>query len=118
MRRNALFRIALFALLALCLVGQVFAAGGGEKKEAAKELPVLRVALIPWQLSLPTEYVVSQGWDVANGFKVETSVYPMGAPLLEAMGANLWDIAACGPAAVFSVANTGLKIIADISVAS
>lgn len=42
----------------------------------------------------------------------------MGAPLLEAMGANLWDIAACGPAAVFSVANTGLKIIADISVAS
>jgi NitT/TauT family transport system substrate-binding protein len=42
----------------------------------------------------------------------------MGGPLLEAMGSNQWDIACCGPAAVFSVANTGLKIIADISVAS
>ena len=115
MRRNTFFRIALVTLLAFCLAGQAFAGGGGEKKE---ELPVLRVAIIPWQLSLPAVYMSEQGWDVENGFKVETSTYPMGAPLLEAMGANLWDIAACGPAAVFSVANTGLKIIADISVAS
>ena len=116
MRRNVFFRIALISVLALCLVGPVFAGGGGQQK--AGELPVLRVAIIPWQLSLPATYMSEKGWDVENGFKVETSVYPMGAPLLEAMGANLWDIAACGPAAVFSVANTGLKIIADISVAS
>ena len=118
MRKNKLFKIALFAILALCLTGQVFAAGGGDKPAAAGELPVIRVAVMPWLLSLPAVHVSEQGWDKENGFKVELSVYPMGAPLLEAMGANLWDVATIGPAAVFSVANTGLKIIGNVSIAS
>ena len=115
MRKNTFFRIALVTILALCLVGQMFAGGGRDK---GQELPVIRVAVMPWLLSLPAVYLTDQGWDVENGFKVELSTYPMGAPLLEAMGANLWDVGTIGPAAVFSVANTGLKIIGNISIAS
>jgi NitT/TauT family transport system substrate-binding protein len=110
--------MVLAALLALCLAGQAFAGGGGEKKSDSGDLPVIRVAVMPWLLSLPAVYLVEQGWDVQNGFKVELSTYPMGAPLLEAMGANLWDVGTIGSAAVFSVANTGLKIIGNISIAS
>ena len=117
MRKNTLFRIALITFLAFCLMGQVFAGGGGQK-QGAGDLPVIRVAVMPWLLSLPPIYVEEQGWDVENGFKIELSTYPTGPSLLEAMGANLWDVGTVGPAAVFSVANTGLKIIADISVSS
>ena len=117
MRGNTFFRIALTASLAFCLAGQAFAGGGGEKKGDG-ELPVLRVATIPWLLSVPAIFVEAQGWDVENGFKVELSSYPMGAPMFEAMGSNLWDIGAVGPAAIFAMANTGLKLIAEISSAS
>lgn len=118
MTKKSFFRLALTAVLVICLAGQAFAGGGGEKKSESGELPVLRVAVMPWLLSLPAVYVAEQGWDVENGFKIELSTYPMGAPLLEAMGANLWDVGTIGSAAVFSVANTGLKIIANISIAS
>ena len=113
--KKTVFRIALVVLLACCVLGQAFAGG---QKQAAGELPVLRVAVMPWLLSLPAVYLSEQGWDVENGFKIELSTYPMGAPLLEAMGANLWDVGTIGTAAVFSVANTGLKIIGNISIAS
>jgi NitT/TauT family transport system substrate-binding protein len=116
MSKRTFFRVALISVLVLCLAGQAFAGGGQRQREG--ELPVIRVAVMPWLLSLPAVYVAEQGWDVENGFKVELSTYPMGAPLLEAMGANLWDVATIGPAAVFSVANTGLKIIGNISIAS
>ena len=113
--RKTYFRIALVMILALCMVWQVFAGG---QRQAADELPVLRVAVMPWQASLPAIHIAEQGWDVENGFRIERSVYPMGAPLIEAMGANLWDIAVIGPAAVFAIANVGLKVIAPVSGAS
>jgi len=115
MSKNVLFRTALFAILAFCLIGQVFAGGGGDKPAAPGELPVLRVATIPWLLSVPAIFVEAQGWDKEAGFKIELSSYPMGAPMFEAMGSNLWDIGCVGPAAIFAMANTGLKLIAEIS---
>jgi len=114
--RKTIFRIALVTLLMFCLLGQVFAAGG--RQQAAGELPVLRIALIPWLLSVPAVFVQEQGWDIENGFRIEISTYPMGAPVLEAMGPNLWDLCAIGTAAVHAMANMGLKCIAEISMAS
>ena len=80
----------------------------------AAELPTLRVAIMPYLLSVPTYYIMQNELDVKNGFKIEPSVYSTGVPMTEALGASLWDVGTGGPSAVFGIANFGAKVIANI----
>lgn len=79
-----------------------------------KDLPVLRVAVMPYVTSLSTKYIIDNGWDVKNGFKIETVMFSIGAPMNEALGANLWDVGTVGGAAVTGVASYDALIIADL----
>jgi len=71
----------------------------GEKQE----LKTIRVALIPQQLGLPFYYISKNGWDVENGFKIEYTTFQSGAPINEALGADLWDVSTIGAAGVLSL---------------
>ena len=84
----------------------------------AGDLPTLRVAVQPYLLSVPTYYIIKNGLDVKNGFKIESSIYVNGTLINEALGANLWDLALNGPSTMFGVANYGSKVIANISLSS
>lgn|GEM_PF-5501465 len=76
----------------------------GESEES-EVLEVLRVAVIPVISSLPIQYIVDQGWDVENGFKIEKVVFSSGAPMGEALVSDLWDIGIMSAAGVFTTAN-------------
>lgn len=107
--------------MAACLTASVLTGCSGAQKENAKpdsgsgksqtqgevhqesEEPVaIRAAVMPQQLSLPLYYISKQGWDVENGFKLELTTFQSGAPMNEALGADLWDVATIGAAGVLS----------------
>ncbi|MDR1535016.1 MAG: ABC transporter substrate-binding protein, partial [Planctomycetota bacterium] len=96
-------------LLAWCVVATPARTG---------DLPVLRIALQPYLLAMPTFYIQEQGMDVANGFKIERSVYVNGTLINEALGASLWDLGTGGTSAVYGIANFGAKVIANIDLCS
>lgn len=73
-----------------------------EAQQGEKEPVVIRAAVMPQQLSLPLYYISKQGWDVENGFKLELTTFQSGAPMNEALGADLWDVATIGAAGVLS----------------
>lgn len=109
--------ILLVVVMSLSLIGCSTAREENLSEEASvneEELPVLRVAVMPYVNGLPTKYIVDNGLDVENGFKVETIMFSIGAPLIEALGANLWDVGAVGAAAVTGVATYDAVVIADI----
>lgn len=81
----------------------------------AEELEELRVAVIPVISSLPVQYIIDQGWDVENGFKIEKVVFSSGAPMGEALVSNLWDIGIMSAAGVYTAANYDGMCIADTS---
>jgi len=86
-------------LLVLCLAISMFAGcSKPAQAPAAKpaELPVLRVATVSAICGLPIYYMREKGWDVENGFKIELNVFSLGAPLLEALAADLWDVGCLG----------------------
>ena len=108
--------------LALALVG-CSGAGGAAKTsgtaskgaESAKtDLAVLRVAMMPFITSLPARYIQVNKLDEKNGFKMETTMYATGAPMNEALAADLWDVGAMGGAAVTGVANYDMTIIGEV----
>ncbi|MCL2368112.1 MAG: hypothetical protein FWC72_03875 [Oscillospiraceae bacterium] len=78
------------------------------------DLPVLRVAVMPFYLSTITYYIVENGLDIENGFRIDLQLYPMGAPQIEAMLANEWDVGMMATAGVFGIANAGMMPIAPI----
>lgn len=88
--------------------------GGNSSTEAAGELPVLRVAMMPFITSLPTEYIKKNKLDEKAGFKMETVMFATGAPMNEALAADLWDVGAMGAAAVTGVANYDMMIIGEV----
>lgn len=92
-------------------------AGGGTgtpQSETDMGLPVLRVAVMPFITSLPTEYIKQNKLDEKAGFKMETIMFSTGAPMNEALAANLWDVGAMGAAAVTGVANYDMMIIGEV----
>ena len=101
------------AMLSLALLGCVASAGA---TEAADELPVIRVGVIPGaSSSLPFFYVHEQGWDAENGFTLEILTFNSGAPANEAMLAGEIDCSVIGGAAtVAALANQGAKMIMEI----
>ena len=88
--------------------------GGNSSTEAAGDLPVLRVAMMPFITSLPTEYIKKNKLDEKAGFKMETVMFATGAPMNEALAADLWDVGAMGAAAVTGVANYDMMIIGEV----
>lgn len=89
----------------------------GEKPKpegGSSDLPVLRVAMMPFITSLPTEYIIENGLDVKNGFKINPTMFSTGAPMNEAVAADLWDVGAMGAAAVTGVANYEMMIIGEV----
>ena len=104
-------RKTMVLLLMVVMVANLFATGTSEKPG---ELPVLRVAVLPFYFCTPAYYVAEKGLDIQNGFKIQFETYPMGGPLLEALPANEWDIAFIGTAGVFGVARQGIMPISQI----
>jgi len=100
-------------ILVIALVLTMFAGCGGAATtgqpaaqqpagEQGTEIKTIRAAVMPQQLSLPLYYISQQGWDVENGFKLELITFQSGAPMNEALGADLWDVATIGAAGVLS----------------
>lgn len=80
----------------------------------AAELPTLRVAMMPFIPSLPAYYVKEHKLDEKAGFKMETTMFASGAPMNEALAADLWDVGAMGAAAVTGIANYDMLIIGEV----
>lgn len=110
------------ALVLTLTLGMVFSIAGCGKKEEnqvvvtdeGKELPTLRVAMMPFITSLPAHYVKVNKLDEKAGFKMETIMFATGAPMNEALAADLWDVGAMGAAAVTGVANYDMMIIGEV----
>lgn len=85
----------------------------GTGEDGSKELEKVRVAVMPYMMSVAVNYAVSQGYDKENGLEIEMVRFATGGPMNEALGADEWDIAADGMAAVFALANYDGRWIAE-----
>lgn len=94
--------------------GSTESTGASQQAETPKDLPVLRVAMMPFITSLPTKYVIENKLDEKAGFKIEPTMFATGAPMNEALAADLWDVGAMGAAAVTGVANYDMMIIGEV----
>lgn len=88
------------------------AASSGET--GGEDLPVLKVAVMPFLNTLPIVYMIENGLDVANGFKIETVYFANGTAMNEALAADQWEVGTLSAAAVNSLAIYGAYCIADI----
>lgn len=111
-----LIALVLAVLLAFSLAacGGNGSNGGSEAGGGEGDLPVLRVAAMPTITSLPTYYIQKHGLDVAAGFKMEVTMFDTGAPMNEALAADLWDVGHMGAAAVTGMANYDEMIIGEV----
>ena len=108
-------------LLAALLVLSLAACGGNsgssaktDSKSDSAELPTLRVAAMPFITSLPTYYIQQNNLGEKYGFKMDVTMFATGAPMNEALAADLWDVGAMGAAAVTGVANYDEMIIGEV----
>ena len=91
---------------------------GAEAEDAGaadEDLPVLKVAVMPFLNSLPIKYMVENGIDVENGFKVETVYFANGNTMNEALAAEEWEVGTLSAAAVNSLAIYGAYCVADVA---
>ena len=115
-----LFALGLSAVMAFSMVAcggsSSSTAGSGTAASTAGdgELPVLRVAAMPTVTSLPTYYIQKNGLDEKAGFKMEVTMFDTGAPMNEALAADLWDVGHMGAAAVTGMANYDEMIIGEV----
>ena len=122
---TALFLAGAMSLsLAACgSSGSSAAASTGGTEETAStatstesgDLPTLKVAVMPFLNSLPIEYMVQNGLDEANGFKIETVYFSNGTAMNEALAADQWEVGTLSAAAVNSLAIYGAYCIADVA---
>ena len=68
------------------------AEGTAEGGEDTSDLPVLKVAVMPFLNSIPVKYMVDNGLDVKNGFKIETVYFANGGTMNEALAADQWEV--------------------------
>ena len=111
-------------LLAMSMVLALAACGGGSTQETTPstgsgteentELPVLKVAVMPFLNCLPVQYMIENGLDEANGFKIETVYFANGTAMNEALAADQWEVGTLSAAAVNYLAIYGAYCIADI----
>lgn len=117
-------------LLCLCIAGSLAGCKGkqpeaskeekqeGSKKSDGKDLPILRVAVMPSYYSACASYVADQGWDTEEGFKIELISFTSGPPMNEALAAGLWDVAGIGVAGVHALAQYDAKMVAELQTAA
>lgn len=79
-----------------------------------KDLPVLKVAVMPFLNSIPIKYMIDNQLDEKNGFKIETVYFANGGAMNEALAANEWEVGTLSAAAVNSLAIYGAYVMADI----
>ncbi len=107
-------------ILALVMTFSLVACGGGDKDQGTNGgkgdngLPVLRVAAMPFITSLPTYYIEKNNLGEKYGFQMDVTMFATGAPMNEALAADLWDVGAMGAAAVTGVANYDEMIIGEV----
>lgn len=106
--------LSVFLLLSLVACNKAQDKDASKQDESSKDLPVLRVAMMPFITSLPAQYIKENKLDIANGFVMETTMFATGAPMNEALAADLWDVGAMGAAAVTGVANYEMMIIGEV----
>lgn len=83
---------------------------GGE----SSNLPVLKVAVMPFLNSVPVKYMVDNKLDEKNGFKIETVYFANGGAMNEALAANQWEVGTLSAAAVNSLAIYGAYCLAEV----
>lgn len=84
-------------------------------EEDNTDLPALKVAVMPFANSVPVVYMVQNGLDTANGFKIEMVNFSGGGTMNEALAADEWEIGTLSAAAVNSLAIYGAYCVADIA---
>lgn len=82
--------------------------------QSTEDLPVLKVAVMPFLNSIPVKYMMDQGLDTKNGFKIEPVYFANGGAMNEALAADQWEVGTLSAAAVNSLAIYGAYCIADI----
>lgn len=117
-KRKGLALLLAAATAAMWLAG-CGGSGGGESATAKgaggdSGLPVLRVAAMPTITSLPTYYMQKNGLDEKAGFQMDITMFDTGAPMNEALAADLWDVGHMGAAAVTGMANYDELIIGEV----
>jgi len=80
-----------------------------------ENLPVLRVGVTPYYLSLPVRFLVENGLDIKNGYKVKSFMFDTGSPINEGLAASELDCGTLSGAGIFGVANFDCSIIAAIA---
>ncbi len=83
--------------------------------DSNSDLPVLRVATMPFLCSVPIRYMVEEKIDEKYGFRTEIIMFPTGAPMNEAIPADEWDIGTSSAAAVTACANYGATVIGHLT---
>lgn len=118
MKKRCLAMLLALSLAVLSLAGcgkkeeQPAAAPSDAAQETENaELPVIRVAVMPFYISSPIGYIMDHKLDEANGFKIEPVMFPTGGPMNEAIPADSYDVATIGGAFVFGVANFNAHVI-------
>lgn len=116
-----LFKILFALVLALSLVAcspdntpATTTETEGETTVETTDLPVLKVAVMPFLNSIPIKYMIDNKLDEANGFKIETVYFANGGAMNEALAADEWEIGTLSAAAVNSLAIYGAYVVADI----
>lgn len=87
----------------------------GEDKSGGENLPTLKVAVMPFLNSIPVEYMIKNGLDEKNGFKIEPVYFANGGAMNEALAADQWEVGTLSAAAVNSLAIYGAYCIADVA---
>ncbi len=96
------------AILSLAL-GLAFLAGS---PAVAGEPTLIKVGILDGWTGFPTKYIVDNGLDLKNGFKIQYMVFSSGAPANEAMVAGELDCAIIGGGATIpALANLDAKMI-------
>ena len=113
MVRTSRFLLAILLVFALIVPG-VFAGGQSEAvSEDGNTLETIRVGVLSLYLSSAVNYIVQNKLDEQMGVHFELEVFPSGAPMNEALGAGLLDVATIGGAMIFSAVNYDAKIIGN-----
>lgn len=95
------------------------AAGNGKGADGGSagdtgNLPVLKVAVMPFLNSIPVKYIMDNSLDIQNGFKIVPVYFANGGAMNEALAAGEWEVGTLSAAAVNSLAIYGGYCIADI----
>lgn len=89
--------------------------GTQSSESGGEELPVLKVAVMPFLNSLPVQYMIENGLDEKHGFKIETVYFANGGAMNEALAADQWEVGTLSAAAVNSLAIYGAYCIGDVA---